>query len=110
MADSLNPEIRITQDGDEIPLEEVSKNEENFLSAKVDSDNGDILLDFSSRIAMYDFARSLLHEAIYGISGQKEFYPLGFEGKVLVVDGVRLSLESSRIFISYPDKDLPIAK
>jgi len=104
MSYSLSPEIHVTQDGDEIPSEEVLKNEGHFLNATVDVDNGDILLHFSSRLAMYDFARSLLHEAIYGVGGQKEFYPLGFEGKLLVVDGVRLSLESSRIFVSYPDQ------
>ena len=105
MSDLLSPEIHVTQDGDEIPSEEVLRTERHFLNATVDADNGDILLRFSSRIAMYDFARSILHEAIYGVGGQKEFYPLGFEGKVLVVDGVRLSLESSRIFVSYPDQD-----
>jgi hypothetical protein len=51
---------------------------------------------------MYDFARSLLHEAIYGIGGQEEFYPLGYEGKMEVINGVRMSNDSARVFVFYP--------
>lgn len=103
MSNLLNAQIRVTQSGDEIPSEEVLKDDRHCLYAKVDKENGDITLDFSSRMAMYDFARTLLHEAVYGVGGQKEFYPLGFDGKLMVVDGVRLTLESSRIFVVYKD-------
>ena len=99
---NLNPEIRISQDGDEIPLDVNLNDENHFLRAKTDKTNGDIYLSFSSRVAMYDFARSLLYESIYGKDGQQEFYPLGSDEKLYIVDGVRLSLDSPRIFVEYP--------
>lgn len=101
----LNPEIYISQEGENIPTEEVLQNQEHSLTARTDTENGDIYLEFSSRLAMYDFARSLLHEAIYGIGDQMEFYALGPDGpggNYFVVDGVRLSPESSRIFVFHP--------
>lgn len=97
----LNNNIYINQNGDDIPSAEVLNNQHHFLEASVNVENKDIQLSFSSRLAMYEFAKSLLHESIYGENSQIEFYPLGFEGKLLVVDGVRLSLNSSRIFVNY---------
>lgn len=54
---------------------------------------------------MYDFAVSLLHEAVYenggmvnGKGGLKEFLPSNGER---VVDGVRVKEDSSRIFVFY---------
>ena len=102
----LSPEIRISQDGDEIPLEVNLNDERHFLRAKTDTTNGDIYLSFSSRVSMYDFARSLLYESIYGKDGQQEFYPLGSDEKLHIVDGVRLSLDSPRIFVEYPVDEL----
>jgi hypothetical protein len=99
---TLNPEIRISQDGDEIPSDVNLNDESHFLRAKTDKTNGDIYLIFSSRVSMYDFARSLLYESIYGKAGQQEFYPLGSDEKLYIVDGVRLSLDSPRIFVEYP--------
>ena len=99
---TLSSEIEISQDGDEIPLDENLNDESHFLRAKTDKTNGDIYLRFSSRIAMYDFSRSLLYESIYGENGQQEFYPLGSDKKLYIVDGVRLSLDSPRIFVEYP--------
>ncbi len=105
MKNLLSPDINITEEGDEIPLDINLKDESHYLSAKVDADNGDIYLSFSSRVAMYDFARNLLHESIYG-SGSIELYPLGSNDKLHIVNGVRLSLDSSRIFIECAiDKD-----
>ncbi len=100
MDNPLSPDIKITEDGNEIPSQINLKDESHYLSAEVDTDAGDIYLSFSSRIAMYDFARNLLHESIYG-SGSIELYPSGSDNKVHVVNGVRLSLDSSRIFIEY---------
>ncbi len=103
---TLNPEIQISQDGDEIPLDINLNDESHFLRAKTDIKNGDIYLGFSSRVAMYDFARSLLYESIYGENGQQEFYPLASDKKLYIVDGVRLSLDSPRIFVEYPADEL----
>jgi hypothetical protein len=77
----------------------------HFLSASVDMSNKDVCLNFSTRRAMYDFATSLLHEAVYGNGGMvdgkgglKEFLPSNEER---VVDGVRVKEGSSRVFIFY---------
>ena len=95
--------IVINEDADNIPTNAVSSNESHFLDVKVNVENGDAYLNFSSRLAMYDFARSLLHEAVYGYGGQMEFYALEADKKLLVVNGVRMSLSSSRLFVFYDD-------
>lgn len=87
---------------DDVSSAEVQNNDHHRLEAKIDVDNGDINLNFSSRRAMYDFAKSLLQGAIYGDSGQQEFYPLISDGSPLVVNGVRMPSGSSRIFVLYP--------
>jgi hypothetical protein len=98
----LNDDIKITEDGDEIPSDVNLKDESHFLKAEVDANNKDIYLNFSSRLTMYDFARSLLHASIYGESESIELFPLIANHKLYVVDGVRLSADSSRIFIHCP--------
>jgi len=42
---------------------------------------------------------------VYGMGGQKEYYPLISDGKALVVEGARLVEDSSRIFVAYGDID-----
>lgn len=100
--DKLSPVIELTEGGEDIPSNENFENESHNLSASVDKYNGDIYLKFSSRLAMYDFARSLMHEAVFSIGDTTELYPLSFEDKLQIVNGVRLTLDSSRIFINYP--------
>jgi len=92
----------MTEEGDEIPSDEVIENESHNLSATSDRDNGDIYLNFSSRLAMYEFAKNLMHEALYSEGDMTELYPFGHEGKLKVVNGVRLTLDSSRVFVGYP--------
>ena len=65
------------------------------------TENGDVYLECSSRLALYEFARSLLAESAEG-TGWAEYYPLGFEGERLVVNGARLADGSSRLFVAYP--------
>jgi hypothetical protein len=89
---------------DDVSSEAVQKDERHCLAAEVDISNGDICLKFSSRLAMYDFAKSLLQEAVFGQGGQQEFRPLIVEGKALVSNGVRMTDNSSRIFVFYPDE------
>lgn len=101
MISKLLDVVVVTNEGNEIPSDELLLNEKHFLMASIDKDGHDIYLKFSSRQALYDFARSLLQESVYGEGGQKEFYPLISEGKALVVDGARLAEGSSRIFVSY---------
>ena len=93
--------VTIEKDGECILSEEVASDLRHTLQVAVDRDNNDVYLEFASRLALYDFARSLLHEAIYGEGGQKEFYPLIVDGKELVVEGVRLTAASSRMFVCY---------
>jgi hypothetical protein len=71
---------------------------------KVDSQKNDVHLAFSSRESLRDFAKTLLHESYYG-SGTVELYPLGTENGWLAVDGVRLTEQSSRVFIWYPEQN-----
>ena len=101
--DNLPHALIINPDGENIISKEVFSDDRHTLKVEVNAGNKYVHLEFSSRQALYDFARSLLHEAVYGQGGQKEFYPLIVEGKMLVVDGARLTEESSRIFINYEE-------
>ena len=55
---------------DDVGSDDVQKDERHCLASEVDSETGDICLTFSSRLAMYDFVKSLLQEALFGQSGQ----------------------------------------
>lgn len=90
--------VTVTPSGDEVSSPEGQNEKRHFLVANVDTGNKDVYLNFSTRRAMYDFAVSLLQEAVYGKSGQKEFLP--YDGQ-MVVDGVRMTEDSSRLFIFY---------
>ena len=94
--------VTIDPDGENILPQEVLRDVRHTLKVSVDRENGDVYLEFSSRQSLYDFARSLLHDAVFDQAGWKELYPLVVDGKALVVDGVRLTEDSSRVFISYP--------
>lgn len=107
MKSPMTPDIYITKSADEIPSEEVAANEAHQLTVEGDADNKDVYLNFSSRLAMYDFARSLLHEALYGRSGQKEFLPFEYQGKREAIDGVRMASDSGRLFIFYQNDAPP---
>lgn len=84
---------------------ELSRNPLHSLKARVDETNANIYLDFSTRLAMYEFALSLAHEALYGDGGTYERNPL--DGLV-AIEGVRLTNDSSRVFAFYdPDSPTP---
>ena len=93
--------IKITKDADQIPSDMVLNDESHTLSIKVDRENDDVYLEFSTQEAMRDFAKNLIHESYYG-SGEIELYPLGQNGSWHVVDGARLTENSSRVFVRYP--------
>lgn len=94
--------VTIAVGDDDFPSEEVLKDKAHCISAKVCPINKDINLTFCSRESFYDFARSVLREAMFETSGQMELYPLIVDGAPEVVDGCRLTEDSSRIFIFYP--------
>ena len=97
---NLAATLTIDPDGENIVSQDVLRDEKHRLKVSVNHANGDVYMEFTSRQALYDFARSLLHEAVFGQGGQKEFFPLITDGKALVVDGVRLEQGSSRVFVT----------
>lgn len=97
--------ITFTKAGDETP-----SSEDHYLSVEINSNNQYACLNFSSRLAMYDFARSLLQESIYGTVGEIEFYPLEFQGKLEVINGTRMSLDSARMFVFYQKESISPTK
>ena len=101
MRAELPPAIVVTPDGEEVSSLDVQRGNHHRLRVGTDSGSGDVALNFSTRRAMYDFAVSLLQEAVYGTSGQQEFYPLGIDGNWVVVNGVRLSEDSARLLVFY---------
>lgn len=101
MTNTLLDKVVVTRGGVEIPSLHVLSDDQHTLCATADESNRHISLKFSSRAAMYDFARSLLQESVYGASGQKEFYPLVIDGKALVVEGARLTVDSARLVVFY---------
>lgn len=74
MRAELPPAIVVTPDK-EVSSLDVQKGNYYRLRVETDSGSGDVALNFSTPRAMYDFAVSLLQEAVYGTSGQQEFVP-----------------------------------
>ena len=101
MRAELPPAIVVSPDGEEVSSLDVQKGNQHRLRVETDSGSGDVALNFSTRRAMYDFAVSLLQEAVYGTSGQQEFYPLGIDGNWMVVNGARMSEDSARLRVFY---------
>ena len=104
MIDKLNPIIHVTPDGDEVGSLNLCRDQSHQLKVKQSEANSYVSLEFTSRQAMYDFAVSLLQEAVYGVSASKEFYSLKVDEELQVVDGVRMSEESPRLFVSCINK------
>jgi len=104
MKKELGPIIQVTEDGDEVGSARLCSEQAHQLLVKLNETNNYVTLEFTSRLAMYDFAVSLLQEAVYGLSGTKEFYPMEINGKLQVIDGVRMALGSPRLFVSCSDK------
>ncbi len=99
----MSIKFEIDEDSEDYPSDEVLNDESHNLSVSVDLDNRDVYMKFSSSEAMRDFAISLLQNSQYG-SGEIELYPLGTDDGWQVVDGVRLTENSSRVFIAHPNK------
>ncbi|WP_020560171.1 hypothetical protein [Thiofilum flexile] len=104
MDNLLNPHIIVTPDGDEIPLDINSDDPSHHLKVSTGKENNYVYLEFSSRIALYDFARELLRLAVFGGGGQAEFRSQNFTGVLEILNGVRMTEDSPRLFVSYsPD-------
>ena len=96
-------ETTVTLKANDELADEVAKNPRHFIEATVDRANGDIYLKCSTRDALYELGRSLMHEALFG-TGTAELYPLSLpNGSPLAVNGARLSQGSSRVFVFYPE-------
>jgi hypothetical protein len=80
---------------------EVQEKQFHSVRASVDSVGNYCLLECWSREALFELGRTLMHEALYG-NGELELFPLVVEGKELVVNGVRLTEPSARLFVHYP--------
>ena len=102
----MSYKFEITKDPDLIPVpsKTVLNEQSHSLVAKTNSSNQDIYLEFSTRETLRDFALNILHESIYG-KDRIELYPLGTEKGWEVVNGVRLSEKSARIFITFPNEN-----
>lgn len=104
MMDNLKPLVQVTADGDEVGSLELCRDQFHQLMVKQNEANNYVNLEFTSRQAMYDFAVSLLQEAVYGKSASKEFYSLKVDEELQVIDGVRMAENSSRLFVSCCNK------
>lgn len=93
--------ISFREDADDIPCQAVLEDPSHFLRIEINERNSYVVMDFSSRLAMYDFGRQLISQALYG-RGEFECFPLVVDNKNEVVDGVRLSEDSPRLFVHYP--------
>lgn len=58
-----------------------------------------IMLNFTTRLAMFEFGKSLMHEALFGY-GNIEFNPYDFGNGPECVNGVRLTNMKTSIYVS----------
>ena len=90
--------------GEEHISPQVQGDERHRLDVVADERSNFVTIECTSREALFEFGRSLIQEALYG-QGEVEFFPLVADGKLLVVDGVRLGADSARLFIHYPKEN-----
>jgi hypothetical protein len=74
------------------------------IKVSVDAVGNYVLFECATREALFEMGRTLMHEALFG-AHEVEFFPLGQNGEQLVVSGVRLSAESARVFVHFPDNE-----
>jgi hypothetical protein len=86
----------------DFPTQAFLKDESHTLDVKVDEPLDDVYLEFSSRLAMQEFAKSLLYASVWGGNGFSEHHPHTLGANLPVVNGIRLTRESVRLFILYP--------
>ena len=102
----LDDNIILTEEGDDMHSDRFIKEDKHQLYVSINEANRYASFDFSSRLAMYEFGREIIHEAVFGEGVFVEFYPMIVtDGKLEIINGVRMSLESARLFISYIDSE-----
>jgi hypothetical protein len=97
----LSTTIVVTSEGEEVSSLDVREGIHHCLRSATGAGNGQVILDFFTRRAMYDFAVSLLQEAAHGTVGLQYCYPLVCDGKPLVANGARIREDNSRLFAFY---------
>ena len=65
----LNKNIELTEDGDNIPSDIYLIENEHQLQVELNESNRYVNFIFSSRLAMYEFGKAIMHEAIFGEGG-----------------------------------------
>jgi hypothetical protein len=97
-------QLSIRRDGDDVPVNELLENPTHCIKVEADRTNGDVYINFESRLALLEFARKLLHVGKFEDGESIEWYPLAEQegGTPMVVDGVRLTADSSRLFLFFP--------
>lgn len=81
--------------------EKIQEDSSHQVHVSIDASGNYALFECTSREALFELGRTLMHEALFG-SGETELYPLVVGGNALVVEGVRLSKDSARVFVHYP--------
>lgn len=99
MNPKLSPIVRIQESAEDIPSGDYINDESQCLIASADKKNNRACLKFTSRLALYDFARELLYEAIYSNCNQIEYLPTFYDGRLQLINGVRMPLDSTRLFV-----------
>lgn len=99
MRENLSCFVQLTEDGDDASSGELVQDSTSFLTVEVDESRNYASLKFSTRLAMYEFGKSLMHEAVFGTGDMLEFYCLPIQDGIEVINGARLSEGSARLFV-----------
>ena len=98
----MNPTLTISLNGS-AELDSILSDERHNVRIEVDVNNRDVYLHFSTREALYELGHTLMRTALFGEGDELEFYPLiQNTGQSLVVNGARLTADSSRVFLFFP--------
>ena len=103
----LNSKVILSEEANEL-FPEAMDNERHTLTVNINQENTSFVeLLFTSKLAMYQFGLSLMHDAIYRYGGSddprfgvRELSPFEYEEYKPVIDGVRLDSNSTRLIIS----------
>jgi hypothetical protein len=99
MNENLNCFVQLTEDGDDLSSGELVQDSTSMLTVEVDESHSYASLTFTTRLAMYEFGKSLMREAVFGTGDMLEFYCLPIPGGIEVINGARLSEGSARLFV-----------
>lgn len=94
--------ITIYDSDDDYPSAEYYKEKKHFIETSIVDNGTKAKLFFSNRFSLFEFARCLLFEALYGDNSSMELYHLD-DGRLMY--GIRMTERSSRFFIWYNDEE-----